>query len=156
MNYRDLIYRFKTAEINLKFIYINILVFVFGILLGVFSPFFNKYGFVLDSILALSSEHFIYRPWTFLTYSFYHVSFLHLIFNMLILYSIGRIFMQYLDATVFVKLYILGSISGGILFLLLYNNLQDILAGHSLLLGASASIMAIVIGIATYVFHTFA
>ena len=143
MDHRDLIYRFKMARIDIQFIWVNVLIFILSVLFG-------KYG--LGSVLAFSSENFVYKPWTFFTYSFYHTDFLHLASNMLILYFIGRIFMMYFHKKVFIKLYILGGISGAISFLLLHRNgLQGFFSGDSLLLGASASVMAIVVATAAYV-----
>jgi len=47
---------------------------------------------VPSDVLNLSS-----KPWTILTYMFLHEGFLHLLFNMLILYFGGVVFLQYLS-----------------------------------------------------------
>jgi len=92
------------------------------------------------------------RPWTIITYMFTHFNFLHILFNMLVLFWFGKIFLQYLSARQMVSTYILGGLAGAILSILFINGFPG-LREHlgSPMLGASASIMAIVIAIAIYV-----
>jgi hypothetical protein len=83
---------------------------------------------------------------------FTHFNFLHILFNMLVLFWFGKIFLQYLSARQMLSTYILGGLAGAILSLLFINGFPG-LREHlgSPMLGASASIMAIVIAIAFYV-----
>ncbi len=93
------------------------------------------------------------RFWTPVTYMFLHQGFIHLIFNLLWLYWFGRIFLQYLDQRKLVALYIMGGLSGALFFVAIYNIFPAFadLVPHSLALGASASVMAIVVGISAWV-----
>jgi membrane associated rhomboid family serine protease len=93
------------------------------------------------------------RFWTPLTYMFLHQGFIHLIFNLLWLYWFGRIFLQYLDQRKLVAVYIAGGLSGA-LFYVLFFNIFPAFSGmlpESIALGASASVMAVVIAIAAWV-----
>jgi len=105
--------------------------------------------------LALPADfgQLILKPWSIITYMFLHEGFLHIAFNMLILYFGGQIFLQFLDAKKLIGTYILGGISGGLLFILTFNIFpvfNEIVSG-ALALGASASVMAVLIAIAAYV-----
>jgi membrane associated rhomboid family serine protease len=88
------------------------------------------------------------RFWTLFTYMFVHYDIRHLLSNMLWLYYLGRIFSNTLGGARMTAVYILGGLSGGLLFLVIDNLLPR--GGHSELIGASAGVMAIVVGIAAY------
>ncbi len=103
--------------------------------------------------LALPSNLglFIYKPWTLITYFFTHEGFFHILFNMLNLYWFGMLISEYLGDKKLLSLYILGGIGGGVLYMLMYNlfpNLSQSPAGAHLI-GASASVLAIVVAAAT-------
>jgi hypothetical protein len=72
---------------------------------------------------------------------------------MLWLYWFGRIFLEYLDQRKLVAVYLLGGISGALVYILSFNIFPAFtgVVGESVAIGASASVMAIVIAIAAYV-----
>jgi len=92
------------------------------------------------------------KPWTLLTYMFLHVEIWHLLFNMLWLYWFGKIFMEYLTSRQLFQVYLLGGISGGLIYVLAFNVFPVFLpvVDDSIALGASASVMAIVTAISFY------
>ena len=93
---------------------------------------------------------FLSQPWTLLTYMFLHVGALHLLFNMLWLYWFGQLFLSFYSARHFRGLYILGGLCGGLFYMLAYN-VFPYFASYvygSFLLGASASVLAIVVATA--------
>jgi membrane associated rhomboid family serine protease len=94
----------------------------------------------------------LYRPWTLITYMFVHLEFLHILLNMLWLYWFGRIFLQYFNARQFGGLYVTGGVVGAIFFLIAYNTFPYFVnvVGSSFLMGASASVMAIVFAVSFY------
>ena len=92
------------------------------------------------------------KPWTPFTYMFLHQGFIHLLFNMLWLWWFGKIFMSYLDQRKVVSLYLMGGLAGALLYIIIFN-LFPAFAGAvnvSVALGASASVMALVIATAVY------
>ena len=106
--------------------------------------------------LPASFEKFIIRPWTIITYAFTHsFSVFHVLFNMLWLYWFGRVFVDFLGSQRLINLYILGALSGGIIFLLFYNlipyfnNMMDPNM-PTVMVGASAAVYAVVTATATY------
>ncbi len=104
------------------------------------------------SVLASRPEALATKPWTPVTYMFLHQGFIHLLFNMLWLWWFGKIFMGYLDQRKVVSLYIMGGLAGALLYITIFN-LFPAFAGAvnvSVALGASASVMALVIATAVY------
>ena len=92
-------------------------------------------------------------PWTLLTYMFLHLSFMHILFNMLTLYFAGRIFTEYLGDRKFISTYIVGGVSGAILYIIAFNAFPvfESVVPDAIALGASASVLAILVAAATYV-----
>lgn len=153
----DLKHQYKTGTTLVKFIFINVAVFVLVHIIGLIIYFFTGVpGSELVAYwlsLPADLEQLLYRPWTIITYMFLHTGFIHLAFNMLILYFGGQIFLQFLDSKKLLGTYLLGGIAGGILYILSFNLFPvftPIVKG-ALTLGASASVMAVLIAIATYV-----
>lgn len=153
----DLKHQYKTGTTLVKFIFINVAVFVLVHITGLIIYFFTGVpGSELVAYwlsLPADLEQLLYRPWTIITYMFLHTGFIHLAFNMLILYFGGQIFLQFLDSKKLLGTYLLGGIAGGILYILSFNLFPvftPIVKG-ALALGASASVMAVLIAIAAYV-----
>jgi len=84
---------------------------------------------------------------------FLHFEFLHILFNILWLYWFGRIFLEYHNQKKLLSVYVLGGILGGVFYILAYNLFPVFQKSvpSSQLLGASASVIAIVIAISVYV-----
>jgi len=137
-----------------RLLYLNIGVFVlYSISNAVITLFTGQLGLIprlADNLLALPSDPFklIVRPWTLLTYMFTHFSFRHILFNMIILYFSGKMFMEYLGEKRMLALYIYGGLGGGLLYIILYN-LSPILSSGSMV-GASAGTIAVLVAGALY------
>ena len=87
---------------------------------------------------------FLHQPWSVISYMFLHYDVMHILFNMLWLYWFGAMFHQIFGTRRFVGLYFLGGIGGALLYMLAYNVLPLFSSTEGLLLGASASVLAIV------------
>ncbi len=100
-----------------------------------------------------SFELLIQRPWTLITYMFLHESFFHILFNLIVLYFGGRIFMEYLDRRKLLSVYIVGGLSGALFYIAAFNFFPVFSdsVNYSIALGASASVLAILVAVATYV-----
>ncbi|MBU1370681.1 MAG: rhomboid family intramembrane serine protease [Bacteroidetes bacterium] len=111
----------------------------------------------LTRFLAIpaSLSQLVVKPWTVLTYMFLHEGFFHLFFNMLVLYFGGQIFLQYLSQRKLLSTYLLGGLTGAAFYVLAYNLFPVFhqVSERSLALGASASVLAVLIAAATYVPH---
>ncbi|MDG2074013.1 MAG: rhomboid family intramembrane serine protease [Polaribacter sp.] len=146
--------KFRYANIVEKIISINVAVFVLIFTFNTLGFLFKTNGSIADwFILPATFDGFISKPWTIITYGFIHVDFIHILMNLISLYFIGNLFVNYFTPKQFISFYILGTLFGGIVFLLSYN-LFPVFANdvsNSVLLGASAGVSAIFIGLATYI-----
>ncbi|NLV18273.1 MAG: rhomboid family intramembrane serine protease [Bacteroidetes bacterium] len=148
---------FSSANNLTRLIYINIGVFLFFLIVSVISFLFDNSG-IESTILRLfaipaSLKVFLLKPWTLITYMFTHKDIWHILFNMLWLYWFGRIFLDYLDQRKLVAVYLMGGIIGAIVYVLSFNIFPVFtgIVSESVAIGASASVMAVVIATATYV-----
>jgi len=153
----DLKRTFRNGSNLAKLIYVNIAVFilitivaVIGFLLN--NPSISEKALDIFSVPA-SFNSLLARPWTIITYMFTHKDIWHILFNMLWLYWFGSIFLEYLDQRKLVAVYLLGGISGALVYILSFNIFPAFtgIVAESVAIGASASVMAIVIAIAAYV-----
>jgi membrane associated rhomboid family serine protease len=94
---------------------------------------------------------FLSRPWTLITYMFAHSmrDIFHILFNMLVLYWFGRLFVEYLGGDKLIALYVLGGLAGGVAYLTLYN-FNPGFFGKAEMVGASGAIYAVVIATAVF------
>lgn len=143
---------FTRGDIVVRLIYINVVVFLIVTLFNVFCTLFKLPSVLWANYLEMPAwtERFIRQPWSLITYMFMHAGILHVLFNMLWLYWFGRLFLQFFSSRHLRGLYVLGGICGGLLYLLSYNvfpYFEDYKYG-SFLLGASASVLAIVVATA--------
>jgi membrane associated rhomboid family serine protease len=154
----DIMATFRNGSNLIKLIYINVAIFLIITIIGVIGFLVVNPGISGQTIRFLSvpsSMHsLLLRPWTLITYMFTHKELLHILVNLLWLYWFGKIFLEYLDQKKLVAVYLLGGIAGGFTYVLAYNifpAFQGVVGESIPLLGASASVMAIVVAIAAYV-----
>ena len=144
----DLKESFRRGNIYIQLIYINVGVFVLTTLTEVILQLFNRsLGGMFEWLeLPASLSRFIVQPWSILTYMFMHAGVLHILFNMLWLYWFGALFLNFFSAKHLRGVYILGGICGGILYMAAYNIFPYFqpMTEYSFMLGASASVLAIV------------
>ncbi|MCR5454348.1 MAG: rhomboid family intramembrane serine protease [Bacteroidales bacterium] len=144
---------FKASMLN-KLLVINVGVYLLISIAGIFTFLFGQLGLaevVCTDILGLPAapQKLLWRFWTPITYMFTHFSFWHILANMLWLYFMGQIFLMVFNNKQLFGLYILGGLSGALLYILSYNVFpvfQGVVQG-STCIGASAAVTAIVIAI---------
>lgn len=141
----DLKLQYKLGGIAMRMIYWNVACFIISLI------FFWQYSvgeFDYPNWLALSADPqvFLFKPWTFLTYAFFHFGFLHLLFNMMVLNLASNLFLTFFTQKQYLGLYILSAIFAGVVFALSFY----ILGNTASIVGASAAIMAILVAATTY------
>ena len=149
-------YQFKTGGVSIKIIYINVLVYALFLILGnIFALMkWNPQGINnIDDYFSFNSSPLIFlkRPWTILTYMFLHGSFWHIFNNMLIYFFTARMYEDLMGKKSALSTYIIGGFCGAILYLITHNLFplfRDM--GDIPMLGASAAVMAVFVGLATY------
>lgn len=148
---------FKQGSSLTRLIYINCgiflalkVIYIFFVLIGksdIFYPIVMKWLAVPSDLKDL-----FYYPWTLGSYMFIQMDFLHLLFNMLWLYWFGSCFLNYFSQKQLTGVYLLGGLLGALLYIVAYNlfpYFNDIRSMSSAI-GASASVMAIVFAVCTY------
>lgn len=141
----DLKMQYKSGGMTQKLIYWNIACFLVSL---VFFYQFKFGEFNLPNWIALSSapSDFIFKPWTFLTYAFFHNGFGHIFFNMIILNFSSQLFLTFFNQKQLLGLYILSAIFAGLIFVLTFYSLNVFTS----MVGASGAIMAILVAVTTF------
>lgn len=146
---------FRQGSTLTKLIYINVGVFVVIKLLQLLLLLTGQgMGFanLLINWLSVPSDPtlLLFRPWTLITYMFLHYDFFHILFNLLYLFWFGRLFVQLVDVRKLLTVYFWGGLAGAALYIISFNLLPAFhpQGGSSFLLGASASVMAILFAVA--------
>lgn len=143
----DLKLQYKMGGFEQKLIYWNCGVFLLSLLF--FYQFkFGAFDFPIWIALSSDSMEVLYKPWTLLTYFFFHAGFFHLLFNMIVLNFAGRIFLTFFTQKQLLGLYLLSGIFAGLAFVFIYKMLSP--GNSSSIVGASGAIMAILVATATY------
>lgn len=134
---------------------INIVIWLICLFISVFTWLFNvsDISFV-TKLFAVPADisSLTDKPWSIFTYMFLQEEFWHLFFNMLMLYYGGQIFLQYFTQKQLLLTYIFGGLFGALFFIMSFNifpvfeNMRD----SAVALGASASVLSILIAAATY------
>lgn len=146
---------FKSGSTLTRLIYINLGVFLLIQILSILFLLFDakEYLFPMISWVGVPWElsELVRKPWTILTYMFVHRDFFHILFNILWLFWFGRIFLSFLNQKQLLSVYLLGGIAGAALYIFSFNAFPGLKTESAapMAIGASASIMAIVIAAAT-------
>jgi len=134
----DIKHAYRQANVVEKIIYINVFLFLITVL-------FNDFVIEWFALPSNFSE-FIGKPWTLISYAFIHQRLFHILSNLLVLYYIGNLFLDFYTKKQFFNCYFLGAIVGGVVFLLNYYLTNKMGAPLG---GASAAVTAIFVAIAT-------
>lgn len=137
-----------------KLIIINISVFLLAALVRFVARGFGA-EHEADAMLSLfhlpsGFSDFIVQPWSLVTYMFFHGSIRHIFYNLLILYFVGRIILDFINNRQFLTVFFGGGIAGGVLMLLVYN-LLPWFDGNISMVGASGGVYAVLVATAVLV-----
>jgi membrane associated rhomboid family serine protease len=148
---------FKSGNPVFLYIGINILIFILVSLASVIVFFAGYQGLInglINEYLAFPSipnlwlSHF----YTVLTYQFFHADFFHILFNMLWLYWMGQLLLDFIKPRQFHFLYIGGGILGAVFYALIFTVVPVFKTTTNIpLIGASACVMAIFTALVTLV-----
>ena len=149
----ELGYRYFTNQpIFKKIIIINVIIFLLPLVSNTFLFLFNipQINIIKFFDLHPNFEQIIMSPWSIITYSFFHLDFFHIFWNMFILYVVSDYFLSFLDNKKFLEIYFYGAISGGLLFIFSYNIFPAFENSFSPLIGSSAAVYSLLIFVCTY------
>jgi membrane associated rhomboid family serine protease len=134
----DIKQAYNNANVVEKIIYVNVFLFLITVIFHTFT--------IEWFALPTNLSEFLNKPWTLLSYAFIHERLFHILSNLLVLYYIGQLFLDFYTKKQFLNFYFLGIFVGGISFLLYYyisNKTGEPLGG------ASAAVSTIFVAIAT-------
>ena len=138
--YGNMISRLMIINISIFILYscVNVLVFIFtqGTLITWFDEFMQHF------CMSSNWRILVWQPWSIVTHFFLHFGFGHILWNMAALYFFGSVYGDLLGDQRVLPLYILGGLAGAVAYFCSAMILPGI---GSYALGASASIMAIVV-----------
>lgn len=155
---KDLKYKvFQSGNPVFFYIGVNVLIFVVLALLNI--PLFlsGNGGLLHDSLVReyvgfpADLSKLPTRFYTIITYQFFHDGIWHILFNMLWLYWLGNIFLDFLKPRQFHFVYLAGGIAGALFYLLAYNVFpvfSEVRYGATVI-GSSAAVMAVIVATAT-------
>lgn len=149
--------QFRYGNMISRIILVNVFVFLIFLIVRAFSPGGGGNEFYQNflSWFSLSSEgiNLLKRPWSLFTHMFVHEGMWHLFWNMLILFWFGRIAGDLIGDKKVLPLYIMGGLSGALLYLLFAGLTNQLGIAY----GASAAVMSFVVAAAfiapEYIIH---
>ena len=139
--------RYRSGSLLIKLIFINAGIFL-AVKLSVFVLMLAGIdaSVVMDMVeLPSSWAEVTMRPWTLVTYMFMHGDLMHIFFNMLCLYWMGMVFLEFNTPKQLVALYVLSGLMGAAFYLMAYNLLPGFAGASSGLVGASASVLGVLV-----------
>ena len=145
-------YRYQTFGVVERLIVILVACFVLPFLLRtvfyLFSAPFDQYFIWFQ--LSSSFDDLLFRPWTLISYAFFHGDFGHILWNMILLHFAGRMMVNLFKTNLFINTFFLGVLIGGITFVLSYNFFPAFQGLSPRLIGSSAGVMAVLIFMCAY------
>ena len=155
--WEDIKRTFKDGGVLIQLIYVNVAIFflvnILDVILMLVLPGNGIYFSLVNWFAVPSGLHaLVFKPWTPFTYMLLHKDFMHILFNMLWLYWFGKLFIHFIGEKKLLSVYVYGGLSGAALFIVMYNLIPYFapVANFSIALGASASIMAIVVAVSFF------
>jgi len=147
----DLKLQFKIGDVLTKLIFWNIAFFAIpSVLFGILPLFKININYLSYVSLSSNPNDLLLKPWSIFTYAFCHSSILHILFNLIMLNFAGRLFLIFFNQKQLLSLYFVGSLFAGLVFLLSYMFFPALANVNTALVGASASVMAILFATVTY------
>ncbi len=140
---------FRQGDIVVKLLLLNCFVFVLEHLLFSLDYLLKLDGLPIHNTIAnwfyLSPNvlNLLVKPYTLLSYQFFHDNILHLIINSILLFFFGKLLVKDKGASVFLPLYIFAGIYCGLIFTV-SNYLPGFNTSSLPIVGASGDIMAII------------
>ena len=125
--WNDFIITLRQGNVVLWLIAINLVIFIVQKFAGIVCFLFEQDTALLKQVyidyfyLPYRYETFFSKPWTLISYAFFHADFRHIFFNLLYLYWFTQIFSTYHNNKRLLNLYLLGAIVGGLFYLIGYN-----------------------------------
>lgn len=143
----DLKMQYKFGGITQKLIYLNIGCFLISyVVFGLLRLVGIDINFLQYVSLSSDPMDLMWKPWSIVSYSFFHSDFFHIFFNLIILNFSSQMFLTFFNQKQLLGLYLLSGIFSGVVFVFSFYFMNII----SPIVGASGAIMAILVAVTTY------
>lgn len=150
----DLKMQYRLGGVAERIIFWNIACFVIPyVLMGILSLFTVQFDFFHWFSLSSNPSDLLWKPWSIITYAFFHAGFLHIFFNLLWFHFAARLFQTFFTQKQLLGVYFLGAIVGGVFFILSFLVFPRFSGLNVPMVGASAAVNAVLIAIAVYAPH---
>ena len=150
--FKEIQSKYRASNALVRLVMVNVGVFLLIRLLAIILHFAGVNSNAMLEWIVVPSDWsvLLHRPWTLLTYMFAHYDMLHVLFNMLWLYWLGKLFLEYFNSKQLVALYVLGGLGGALVYVLGYAVLPVFAGKMDLLIGASGAVLALVTAMAVF------
>ena len=143
----DLKLQYKFGGITQKLIYWNIACFLVSyVVFGLLRLVNIDVDFLQYVSLSSNPADLLWKPWSIISYSFFHSDIFHIFFNLIILNFSSQLFLTFFNQKQLLGVYLLAAFFAGIVFVSSFY-LMNIIAP---IVGASGAIMAILVAVTTY------
>lgn len=147
----DLKLQFRMGDVTTKLIFWNCALFAIpAIFFGLLSLFNTNIDYLKFVSLSSNPGDLLWKPWSIISYAFFHFGFLHIIFNLLMLNFVGKLFTTFFTQKQLLNLYMVSAIFAGLLYIICYMIFPALSRSDANLVGASGAIMALLVATATY------
>jgi membrane associated rhomboid family serine protease len=147
----DLKLQYKMGGVIIRLIFINIVLFaVPAIVFSILQLFKVNIDYMNFVSLSTDWSLLLVKPWSLLTYAFFHSGFFHILFNLLLLNFFGNLFLTYFTQKQLLGLYLLSAVFSGLLYMIGYMFLPALAGVNASMVGASGAIMAVLLATVTY------
>jgi membrane associated rhomboid family serine protease len=147
----DLKLQFKIGDVITKLIFWNVILFIIpASVFGILSLFNLKIDYLNYFSLSTNPFDLLVKPWSLISYAFFHSGILHLLFNMMMLHFSGRLFLTFFTQKQLVSLFFVSALFSGILYILSYMFFPALTHQSTTMVGASAAVMAILFATVSY------
>jgi len=147
----DLKFQYKIGNVGIRLIFWNIIFFIVPEVFFAVAQLFQFRVNYLDYVsLSTNWADLVWKPWSIISYAFFHAGAIHLIFNMLMLHFTSRLFLIFFTQKQLLGTYLLAAVFSGLVYLLGYHYLPMLSNVSTTMVGASGAIMAILIATTIY------
>ncbi len=145
-------YKYNNLDVLGQIIVWMVVCFALPFLINTFLFLFNINSFSIIYYFQVSPSLFelIFKPWSLITYGFFHADLWHLIGNMIILYFSGRVVLDLFGKEKFIKIFIIGLLCGSFTYLISYNVFPVFQGLKPPMIGASAGAIAVFVFLASH------
>ena len=143
----DLKMQYKLGGITQRLIYWNIACFLVSyVIFGLLRLVNIDIDFLQYVSLSSNPTDLLWKPWSLITYAFFHSDIFHIFFNLIVLNFSSQLFLTFFSQKQLLGLYLLSAIFSGLVFVSSFYLMNII----SPIVGASAAIMAILVAATVY------